>query len=165
MSPRWSTSGVTDRVNGKLCFSLKKKLKRSLPGRCLLQKVRLAGIYPERTSNGNVRDEQWERQGRAMGTSGAAWDQASPVSLALIWCSFRSGGWCGPAQRRLSVPVRPGGAREREAAERGDAEPPSVGRQVFQAVSVCVITAELSTVLQENIKKEIQPGEREGGMI
>ena len=78
-------------------------------------------------------DEQWERQGRAMGMSGAAWDQASPVSLALTWCSFRSGGWRGPAQRRLSVPVRPGGAKEREAAERGDAEPPSVGRQVFQA--------------------------------
>lgn len=38
------------------CFGLKRKLIRNSPGLCLLQKVRLAGIYQE--------DEQWERQGQ-----------------------------------------------------------------------------------------------------
>ena len=63
----------------------------------------------------------------------------------------------------------PGGAKKErkkaKAAERGGTEPPSVGREVFQAVRVDLIIAELSAVLQENINKEIQLGDREGGMI
>ena len=55
--------------------------------------------------------------------------------------------------------------KKAKAAEKGGTKPPPVGREVFQAVSVGLMIAELSTVLQENIKKEIQRGEREGGMI
>lgn len=126
------------------CFGLKRKLIRNSPGLCLLQKVRLAGIYQERTSNGNVRDSLGP--GRSQ-VSLALNVVLLPVRRTALASPAVAG--CHGAAKRID---RKRG-RKKRLQRRGDTESPFVGREMFPAVGVYLIIAVLSAILQENIKK------------